>query len=511
MLDQIFTGIYIFTLVCLSIYGFQALLMAILFLLKRKHNLPVPPEPVEWPTVTVQLPIFNEKYVLGRLIDAVCKLEYPADRLSIQILDDSTDKTTCRAASKVRYYRKRGIDITLLHRKDRSGFKAGALESALPKAKGELIAVFDADFVPPADFLKRMVPYMADDPQLGMVQARWSHLNADYNLLTRSQALLLDGYFVIEQTARSRSGLLFNFNGSGGIWRKSCIIDSGGWQSDTLAEDLDLSYRAQMKGWHISYLPNIIIPAELPPQIAAFKKQQFRWTRGGIQVLRKYFTRLKANKRLSLVQRVMAYIHLSGNLTYLLVLIGLISSLPVVLDKGRGVPHLPYLALAGLGGPVLFALSQATIYKDWLRHLVNLPILLCLRIGLTFSNTRAVIAGFRRNPGVFERTPKYHVESQQDTWQQNKYRVKLDFDIIAELMLGIYAAITLSLAITNFPPLIPALAMFTVSFIYTGITGLVQSVSRSKNERSRPQAGAYSEVYAIQEPTMTLPYKLPIY
>ncbi len=511
MLEIIFTVIYIFTLVFLSIYGLNALLMSSLYLVKRRKNLPVPLEPKDWPTVTIQLPIFNEKYVLSRLIDAVCKLDYPQNRLSIQILDDSTDRTTCLAASRVRFYRSRGYDITLLHRKDRSGFKAGALQAALLQAKGELVAVFDADFVPPADFLRRMVPYMAADTHLGMVQARWSHLNADYNLLTRCQALLLDGYFVIEQTARSRSGLLFNFNGSGGIWRKACIVDSGGWESDTLAEDLDLSYRAQLKGWHISYLPNIVIPAELPPQIAAFKKQQYRWTRGGVQVLRKYFSRLQTNKRLSLKQRVMAYIHLSGNLSYLLVLIGLILSLPVVLDKGRWLPHLPYLAIAGLGGPLLFGLSQASTYHDWLRRMVNLPLLLALRIGLTFSNTRAVIAAFRHNPGVFERTPKYRVETQQDSWQRNKYRVKLDLDIIAEFLLGIYAAITLGFAIVNFPPLIPAMAMFTVSFVFTGITGLLQSAARPKNVSTRIEKGEYIEACLIQEPLISVPYKLTIY
>ncbi len=511
MLDKLLTVLYIFSLVSLSIYGLQAFLLSMLFLRKRRHNPPPPPKPKDWPTVTVELPIYNEKYVLERLIDAVCTLDYPSDRLSIQVLDDSTDETTALATQKVKHYRKLGVDITLLHRNDRAGYKAGALAAALPHAKGELIAIFDADFVPPKDFLQRVVPHLAADPQLGMVQARWGHLNADYNLLTRSQALLLDGYFVIEQTARSRSGLLFNFNGSGGIWRKTCIIDSGGWQADTLAEDLDLSYRAQLNGWRITYLPDVVIPAEIPPQMAAFKQQQYRWTRGGTQVLRKYFTRLKANKHLTPVQRIMAYLHLSGNLSYLLVLVGLITSLPVVLDKGQWVPHLPYMTLAGIGGPLLFGLSQATIYRDWLRRLINLPILLCLRIGLTFSNARAVIAGFRRNPGVFERTPKFKVESPNDNWQRNKYRVKVDFDIIAELGLGIYAAVTLGLAVSNFPPLIPALAMFTVSFIYTGITSLVQSKPKAKHNRRHRVAEEGNLIPSSEKPPLSIFYKLPIY
>lgn len=510
MLDQFFTVLYIFSLACLSIYGLQALVMSTLFLMKRKQNLPTPLEPKIWPTVTVQLPVYNERYVIERLIDVVCQLDYPSERLSIQVLDDSTDKTTSLATHKVSFYRKRGVDISLLHRRNRSGFKAGALEAALPKARGDLIAVFDADFLPPTDFLKRMVPYLADDPQLGMVQARWSHLNADYNLLTRSQALSLDGYFVIEQTARSRSGLLFNFNGSGGIWRKACIQDSGGWQSDTLAEDLDLSYRAQLKGWRITYLPDVVIPAELPPQIAAFRQQQYRWTRGGVQVLRKYFSQLNANEQLSITQRVMAYIHLSGNITYVFVLIALISSLPVVLNKGHGIPYLPWLSLAGLGGPVLLGLSQATLYRDWFRRLLHMPLLLCLRIGLTFSNTRAVLAGFRRNTGVFERTPKSRVEIQHDNWRKNKYRLRVDLDIIAELLLGIYSAITLGFAIVDFRRLIPALVMFTASFIYTGVTGLTQSMSGAKSRQSQHKDGGSAYLQGTHDHLNIPPLKLPL-
>ncbi len=510
MLVQFFTLLYVISLVCLSIYGLQALLMSLLFLLKWKRNPPSPPDPKDWPSVTVQLPIFNEEYVIERLIDCVSNLDYPSNKLSIQVLDDSTDETTHLAANKVEYYRKRGVNISFLHRNERTGYKAGALAAALPQAAGELIAVLDADFLTPRDFLKRMVPYLAADPHLGMVQARWGHLNADYNLLTRSQALFIDGHFVIEQTARSRSGLLFNFNGSGGIWRKSCIVDSGGWQSDTLAEDLDLSYRAQLKDWRISYLPNVVIPGEIPPGIAAFKQQQYRWARGAIQVLRKHFTVLSANKQLSLHQRVMAYLHLSGYLTHPLMLVFLISCLPVVLDRGHGIPYLPWLSLAGLGGPVLFGLSQASIYRDWLRRLVNLPILICLEMGIAYSNTRAVFAGFGHKTGVFDRTPKFSLVAHRDSWQSNKFWRKPDANIIAELLLGVYSAITLGFATKYFPPLIPALVMFTLSFLYIGVTGLIQSSTKIDRRRGEPIFSEYSSPLPIKQREMTLPFKVPI-
>ncbi len=510
-MDQFFTILYVGSLVCLSIYGLQALLMSFLFLKNRKHNLPVPPAPQEWPSVTVQLPVYNEKYVISRLIDCVSNLDYPKKKLSIQVLDDSTDETTCLAASKVKYYRRQGINISLLHREDRQGYKAGALEAALLKAPGDLIAVLDADFLPQSDFLRKLVPYLAAEPHLGMVQARWGHLNADYNLLTRGQALFIDGHFVIEQTARSRSGLLFNFNGSGGIWRKECIIDSGGWQADTLAEDLDLSYRAQLKGWHIAYLPNIVIPSEIPPQIAAFKKQQYRWARGAIQVLRKHLFMIFRNKRLTLTQRFMAALHLSGYLTHPLMLVFLISALPVVLARGHGIPSLPWLSLAGIGGPVLFGLSQASVYRDWLRRILNLPVLLCLGMGIAFSNTRAVIAGFGRNPGVFERTPKFHLETRQDGWQKNKYRLKLDYDIIAEMLLGAYSIITLYFATMYFHPLIPAMAMFSLSFLYAGATEIGQSINKKRSLSRTRDESDYSTRAPLNQQPWTQPFKLTIY
>jgi cellulose synthase/poly-beta-1,6-N-acetylglucosamine synthase-like glycosyltransferase len=510
MLDHIITLLYIAALIGLSIYGLQALLMSLLFLFTRKRNPPLPPDPIVWPTVTVQLPIYNEKYVIERLIDRVCQLDYPANKLSIQVLDDSTDETTCLVADKVKDYRRRGVNISLNHRQNRTGYKAGALADALPRAQGELIAILDADFLPTRDFLKKTVPYLAANPHLGLAQARWGHLNASYNLLTRGQALFIDGHFIIEQTARSRSGLLFNFNGSGGVWRKACIIDSGGWHSDTLAEDLDLSYRAQLRGWQISYLPDVVVPAEIPPQIAAFKKQQYRWARGAIQVLRKQIRALYSSNRLSIQQKIMAVIHLSGYITHPLMLIFVLSSLWVVMNKGHGLPYLPWLPLAGLGGPLLFGLSQASEYRDWHRRLLGLPVLLGLGIGIAYNNSRAVIAGFSHKSGVFERTPKFHLESRRDGWQANKYRLKLDYDILAELSLGVYSAVTLYLAVREFPPLVPALIMFTLSFLYTGLTGLLQSVRGNWAGQTRSIAPVYSTPFVAPLPPTLMQFKNPI-
>ncbi len=492
MFYHFFNTLYVISLVALSIYGLQGLLMSILFLLKWKRNPPTPPDPQDWPSVTVQLPVFNEQYVVERLIAATCNLDYPLDKLSIQVLDDSVDGTTLLAQHSVEYYHARGVNISLLHRDQRPGYKAGALAAALPSAEGELIAVLDADFIPPRDFLRCLVPYIAADPALGMVQARWGHLNADYNTVTRGQAVFIDGHFVIEQTARSRSGLLFNFNGSGGIWRKACIIDSGGWEADTLAEDLDLSYRAQLKGWRISYVPSVVIPGEIPPQIAAFKKQQYRWARGAIQVLCKHSQKLVGTNRLSFRQRFFAFLHLTGYLTHPMMLIFLISSLPIVLDGGHGLPSLPWLSLAGLGAPVLFGLSQAAIYPDWKRRLVNLPILLCLGMGVALNNTRAVIAGFGRKPGVFERTPKFHLESRQDHWRGNAYALHIDANVVGELLLSLYAAITLGLAIKHYPALVPVMVMFTASFGYVGFTGLLQS-RHAPNPKAKPTLSKHSE------------------
>jgi hypothetical protein len=277
--------LYLIAALLVALYGGTALLLATLYLRRGREPVSPPPEPETWPTITVQLPVYNELYVVTRLIDAVARLDYPRDRLQVQVLDDSTDETTRLARARVAYHQARGLDIELIHRRERSGFKAGALARGLASARGELIALFDADFVPPPDFLRRTVPYLAAQPRLAFVQTRWGYLNAGYSALTRAQTIALDGHFIVEHLGRNRNGLLMNFNGTAGVWRRAAIDDAGGWQPDTLTEDVDLSFRAHLAGWWALYLPEVECPAELPPQIAAFKRQQARWATGAAQCL----------------------------------------------------------------------------------------------------------------------------------------------------------------------------------------------------------------------------------
>ncbi len=295
--------LYFFVLSILAIYGWHRYYLVYLYMKHKSRVPPALPPPAVLPRVTVQLPIFNEMYVANRLIDAVCELDYPRELLQIQVLDDSTDETTEIAELSVRRHAERGFDIQYLHRVDRVGYKAGALEAGLKEASGEFIAIFDADFVPPRDFLLRTIGYF-DEENVGMVQARWGHLNADYSLLTRIQSILLDAHFVLEHGGRNRAGCFFNFNGTAGVWRRAAIDNAGGWQHDTLTEDLDLSYRAQLKGWRFVFLPDVISPAEVPVEMNSFKSQQHRWAKGSIQTCLKLMPRILRPKRSSTCRRI---------------------------------------------------------------------------------------------------------------------------------------------------------------------------------------------------------------
>ncbi len=472
-LNLLSVSLYTLSILGLSLYGVQSLILLILFFRQRRNTYPTPVDPEVWPSVIVQLPIFNEHHVVERLIDAACALDYPVERLLIQVLDDSTDHTTRLAQCRVDYHRLRGVNIVLIHRDDRLGFKAGALAQGLRTAAGELVAIFDADFIPPPDFLRRLVPYLSANPRLGMVQARWGHLNAEYSAITRGEAIFLDAHFVVEQTARSRTGLLFNFNGSAGVWRKSCIEDAGGWQGDTLAEDLDLSYRAQLKGWKLLYLPDFVASAEVSPQIAAFKRQQFRWAHGAIHVLLKVGPSLVSHS-LSLRQRVFALLHLSAYLAHLLMLILLAACLPVILSRGQGLPSLQWLSLVGLAPSMLFVVSQWAIYPDWKRRIAYLPVLICLGIGVGLNNGVAVILALAGRREAFKRTPKFHLETKQDSWLTSSYRLPIDWTVWGELALSIYALITLVLAVRLLPALIPMMVLFAAGFGFTGLAGLWQ-------------------------------------
>lgn len=482
--------VYGLTAVLLATYGLNSLIIVLLYLRHRHEHHPPPPL-ANAPPVTVQLPIYNELHVVERLIDAVTRLDYPKDRLQIQVLDDSTDETTALAQARVDYYRRQGFDITLIHRPERTGFKAGALQRGLETAKGEFIAIFDADFVPDPDFLQRTIPHFQSRPRLGLVQARWGHINADYSPLTRAQALALDGHFVVEQTARQRSGLFMNFNGASGVWRKRCIEEAGGWQGDTLSEDLDLSYRAQLAGWEFLYLPDVVSPAEIPPQINAFKRQQFRWAKGSIQCLLKHWRALLTAQQPAFV-RLQGLVHLSNYLIHPLMLALLLLTLPSLLWPS--MTHLPlfYLGLGSLGPPLLFALSQWDVYPDWHRRLAYFPLLVLLGTGIALSNTWAVGEALVGRPNRFRRTPKFGLEKRTDRWAESRYALPFSWMTLGEIFLTLYSLITVLVALAQGKHYaLPFLMIYSCGLGYVAALGLRTWIGRicgltgKKEARSR--------------------------
>jgi cellulose synthase/poly-beta-1,6-N-acetylglucosamine synthase-like glycosyltransferase len=347
--------------------------------------------------------------VVERLIDAVASLDYPRDRLQIQVLDDSTDRTTALARARVRHHRTVGLDISLLHRTQRDGFKAGALQRGLGSAFGEFIAIFDADFHPQPHFLLHVIPHLQQDPRLGMVQTRWGHLNAGYNALTRAQAIALDKHFAVEQLVRHQADLFPRFNGSGGVWRQRCLVEVGGWQGDTVCEDLDVSIRAQLAGWRFRFLPEEVSPAELPPHLTAYKMQQARWAKGSLQCVLKYGRAILRSQQHTMAARLYALISMTGYTAHLLLLAMLLLLPLLLLDGYRFSPFLAAFGLAGIAQPLLFVLSQRVLFRDWGRRtLTGLPALALIAVGLAPSNALAIWKALARRPAVFDRTPKYN-------------------------------------------------------------------------------------------------------
>ena len=435
-------ALYYLVLAVLAFYGVHRAVLVLVYLRTRARRAVRPPDPERWPLVTVQLPLYNEMYVAARLIEAVCRLDYPRDRLEIQVLDDSTDETTRIVAELVEEQRRQGLDIHHLHRTDRRGFKAGALAAGLAEAKGELLAVFDADFVPRPDFLRAAVPYFADQ-EIGMVQGSWWHINREYSLLTRVEAILLDGHFLIEHTARHRSGCFFNFNGTAGVWRREAIAAAGGWQHDTLTEDLDLSYRSQLAGWKFLYLPEIAVPSELPVDINGFKTQQFRWAKGSVQTGRKLLGRiLRAD--LPWKVKAEAFIHLTNNVSYLMTVVLSLLIFPAMhLRRGTAmstllVVDLPLFLGATLSVLLFYLSSQVVAGRGWHKDLARLPALMALGIGLSINNARAVLSGLAGRGGTFYRTPKYRIERQGQDWKSKRYRAAAHWSLMAEGILATY-------------------------------------------------------------------------
>ncbi len=450
--------------------------------------------PDAWPIVTIQLPIYNEYYVVDRLLAATCALRYPAGALEIQVLDDSDDETARLAAELVASYRARGHDIHHIRRVHRKGFKAGALEGGLRRARGSLIAVFDADFIPTVDFLERTVPCFHDQ-RVGMVQARWGHTNRDCSLLTRAQALLLDGHFVVEHGARQASGRFLNFNGTAGIFRRRCIEDAGGWQDDTLTEDLDLSYRAQLAGWRFVYLHDLIVLAELPVELNALKSQQRRWAKGSIQTAIKLLPRVMASPLRGQV-KLEAAAHLTNNAAYLLLVLLAVLIVPAL--AGRSAHPYSYLLadlplfFAGTGSFTLFcAAAQRGTRPDWLRALLDLPALMAIGIGLSLNNGLAVLEALWGRESEFCRTPKFGIESPSGAggqdWRRLAYRGPRSPLVILEVGFALYfaAAITIWVAQGRYFAL-PFLLLFESGFLYVACVALAQEVGRFRAFSSAP-------------------------
>ena len=477
--EGVFLATYFLVLLVLSIYGSHRYVMAYLYY-KYKGNKPAPKARWETlPRVTIQLPIFNEMYVVERLIDAVSKIDYPRDRLEVQVLDDSVDETQGIARAAVGRARTAGLDIVYLHRDNRVGYKAGALQDGLKAASGELVAVFDADFVPRPDFLMKSVNFFTDS-QIGMVQVRWDHLNRDYSHLTQAQAIVLDGHFVIEHTARNRSGRFFNFNGTAGVWRRETITDAGGWQHDTLTEDLDLSYRAQLKGWKFVYLPDVVSPAEVPVEMNAFKSQQHRWAKGSVQTARKLLPRILKSD-LPRDVKVEAFFHLTANLTYpLMILLTVLMPVSMVIRFKHGwyevlMLDLPFFWTATMSVVMFYVASQREIGMPRWHRVKYLPFIMALGIGMCVNQAKAVIEALVGYETGFTRTPKTGMQGRDKTWVKQRYRMLVGAQPLLELALGAYLTSAIWFALDKgvwFS--LPFLLLFQWGFFYVGFVSLLQ-------------------------------------
>ncbi|MDR1727530.1 MAG: glycosyltransferase family 2 protein [Acidobacteriota bacterium] len=499
--DLTVVAIYFTILGILSFYGLHRYLMVYLY---RKHHKKAEAAKnaakrfEELPRVTVQLPSFNEMYVIERVIDAVCAFDYPHDKLDIQVLDDSTDETRRIASEAVERWRRQGLDICYIHRDDRTGFKAGALENGLKTAKGEFVAVFDADFIPAPDFLQRAVHHFTD-PKVGMVQGRWEHLNGDYSFLTRTQSIFLDGHFMLESYTRFLSGRFFNFNGTAGILRRAAIEDAGGWEHDTLTEDLDLSYRAQIKGWKFVFLPDLTVPAELPVEINSFKSQQCRWAKGAMQVCKKTLWKVLRGD-FAAGEKLEAWYHLTGNISYpLMILLSLVLFPALIVRYNQGwfelvLIDLPLFILSFSSVSTFYIVSQKVLHKDWLRRVMYLPGLMAVGIGMAIPGAKAVLEGALGIKSPFVRTPKFSVGPQAaaqaggqagtpgkpgNEWMKKKYRGGISLLTVLEVLFGLYFAGVVAYAWQmEIYGVIPFLLLFMCGYLYTGLWALAQSLKR---------------------------------
>ena len=483
------TALYLVILLALAVYGFHRSLLVFLYYRHRDGQPQANGCYTELPAVTVQLPLFNEMYVVERLLDSVAGIRYPRDRFQIQVLDDSTDETQDICLRKIAVLKRHqpDLDIEYVRRTDRTGFKAGALENGLRTAKGELVLIFDADFLPKPDILERTVNHFVD-PAVAVVQCRWEHINRDFSALTEAQALMLNGHFIMEHAARNRSGRFFNFNGTAGLWRRAAIVDAGGWHHDTLTEDMDLSYRAQLRGWRFVYLPEIDAPAELPVEMSAFKAQQFRWAKGSIQVARKLLPRIMRS-RATVAQKIEAFFHLTNNFAYpLLLLLSLLLLPNLIVRTTHGVREVLIIDIPLFFGTTLsiasFYLASereiARLRGDSLRTpwstLRRLPLVLSLGIGLCVNQTRAVFEAMLGRETEFVRTPKHGIRGKLESWSGKRYRAARSLTPAAELLMAGYFMVAVEVAIEHGHYIsVPFLLLFLFGFGYVGTVSAWQA------------------------------------
>jgi cellulose synthase/poly-beta-1,6-N-acetylglucosamine synthase-like glycosyltransferase len=476
---------YFIVLFILAVYGLHRYWLVYDYFMYSKNVPAAPPEVQEWPRVTIQLPIFNERYVIERLVEAVSRFDYPRELLDVQVLDDSTDETQQVAYACVERHAAQGMPIVYIHRTNREGYKAGALENGLKTAKGEFVAIFDADFLPEPDFLRRTIPYFMNPDggdKIGMVQTRWTYLNSDYSLLTNVETILLDGHFVVEHGARSRRGTFFNFNGTAGVWRRKAIDDAGGWEHDTLTEDTDLSYRSQLKGWKFLYLPQIECASELPVDMNGFKAQQARWAKGLMQTAKKILPRvLKSDAPWHV--KAEAFFHLTANISYPLMVLLSTMLLPVMIVRFQQgwfqmlLIDLPLFLASTCSISSFYLVAQRELRpKTWRRTFLYLPFVMATGIGISVRNAQAVLEAIVGKKSEFARTPKFNIEGKLGTFAKKSYKNKAGWMPYAEILLGLYFSMTVVYAIINENyATVPFLLLFVWGYLYTGCMSLGQT------------------------------------
>ena len=490
-MEKVILFSYIASLIVLFTFGSHGFVMVYYYLKHRHQRDDFSGTITDYPVVTIQLPIYNEMYVIERLIKATCEIDYPKDKLEIQVLDDSTDETVEIVANIVKEYQLQGFDISHIHRVDRTGYKAGALKEGLVTAKGEFVAIFDADFIPRRNFLQIVIPFFKN-PKIGMVQTRWEHLNRSYSLVTQIQALALDGHFVIEQQVRNKADYFINFNGTSGIWRKETIFDAGNWSADTLTEDLDLSYRAQLKGWKFKYLTDFTTPSEVPSEINSLKSQQFRWTKGAVETGQKLLFKVWKSK-FPLKLKIMSTFHLTNNIVFPFILLSCLLNLPVVLIKNTGrydiyFTFMSVFVLAFIASFLFYVFSQKDVYPDWRTRVLLFPVFMSGSMGFAINNTKAVWEGLIRKKSEFVRTPKYGIEGLKDTWKDKKYvHKKLKFSVILELLVSLYsfAGVVISI-ITLQIAAIPFQLMFAFGFGFVAYLSIRHVFDSNKRMAKQP-------------------------